>query len=209
MRRIRACYGRVPSVIPSAAKDPAQEDERSPFWNAVLCRRAALRALCLAVLFAPGCERERRGYRDLPAGGSAFPTVQTTELQAGPKITDPSVSTYQENRWAVSQGQQWYNSYNCSGCHAPGGGGGMGPALNDSEWIYGSDPENIFATVVEGRPNGMPSFRGKIDSGQLWQLVAYVRSMSGLTPSDTWPARTDHMQETRAEREPEPQRDVP
>jgi cytochrome c oxidase cbb3-type subunit 3 len=55
----------------------------------------------------------------------------------------------------------------------------------------------------------MPSFRGKIDSGQLWQLVAFVRSMSGLTPEDTWPARSDHMQETRAEREPEPQRTVP
>jgi hypothetical protein len=39
--------------------------------------------------------------------------------------------------------------------------------------------------------------------------VAYVRSMSGLTPKDTWPSRNDHMQETRPEREPPPRRDVP
>jgi cytochrome c oxidase cbb3-type subunit 3 len=41
------------------------------------------------------------------------------------------------------------------------GGGGMGPPLMDNEWIYGSSPENIVATIVEGRPNGMPSFRNR------------------------------------------------
>ena len=93
-----------------------------------------------------------------------------------------------ENRAAVTQGKQWFASYNCAGCHGPGGGGGMGPALNDSEWIYGSDPEHILATVVEGRPNGMPSYRGKIDDERLWQLVAFVRSLSGLTPTEPEPS---------------------
>ena len=32
----------------------------------------------------------------------------------------------------------------------------------DREWIYGGQPANIFATIVEGRPNGMPSWRGRI-----------------------------------------------
>ena len=36
-----------------------------------------------------------------------------------------------------------------------------------------------LATIVEGRPNGMPSFGGRIPDEQVWQLVAYVRSMSG------------------------------
>ena len=156
-----------------------------------------------------GCEREQRSYREVPPAATAFPAVQTTDLQAGPKLVDPVVGSYQENRWAVGQGMIYYVQFNCAGCHAPGGGGGMGPPLNDDEWIYGSDPENIFDTVVEGRPNGMPSFRGKINNSQLWQLVAYVRSMSGLTPKDTWPARADHMQEIREEREPRPQRELP
>jgi cytochrome c oxidase cbb3-type subunit 3 len=64
----------------------------------------------------------------------------------------------------------------------------------DSIWIYGSDPANVFATIVEGRPNGMPSFRGKIPDYQVWQLVAYVRSMSGLLRMDVAPSRDDHMQ---------------
>ncbi|HET8657183.1 MAG TPA: c-type cytochrome [Longimicrobiaceae bacterium] len=78
----------------------------------------------------------------------------------------------------------------------------MGPPLNDSNWIYGSDPENVFRTIVEGRPNGMPTFRGRLTNAQVWQLVAYVRGLSGLTPKDTWSARSDHVQESRPERNP-------
>ena len=171
--------------------------------------RSRTASLLAAAALLAACEREQRAFRETPPGATAFPAVQTTELQAGPTTGDPSAGTYQENRWAVSQGNTYFLQYNCAGCHSPGGGGGMGPPLNDDEWIYGSDPENIFATIVEGRPDGMPSFRGKIDNGQIWMLVAYVRSMSGLTPKDTWPARTDHMQETRPEREPAPQRQLP
>jgi cytochrome c oxidase cbb3-type subunit 3 len=69
----------------------------------------------------------------------------------------------------------------------------MGPALMDDEWIYGSAPEQIYTTIVEGRPNGMPSFAGRIPSYQVWQLVTYVRSLSGLTPSAGRSARVEHM----------------
>ena len=167
------------------------------------------RTLALLFLFATACEREQRSFRETPPGATAFPAVQTTELQAGPRTTDPSAGAYQESRWAVSQGATFYVQYNCAGCHAPGGGGGMGPPLNDDEWIYGSDPENVFQTVVQGRPNGMPSYRGKIDNAQLWQLVAYVRTMSGLTPKDVQPARQDHMQESRPAMDALPQRQQP
>jgi cytochrome c oxidase cbb3-type subunit 3 len=156
-----------------------------------------------------GCEREDRDFRETPPAADPFPAVVTTDIQAGPKTVDPSVGAYQENRWAIGRGQTWYTNFNCTGCHSPGGGGGMGPPLNDSEWIYGSEPENIFQTVIEGRPNGMPSFRGRMTSAQLWQLVAYVRSLSGLTPKDTWPARSDNMQESRPERQATPQRERP
>ena len=50
----------------------------------------------------------------------------------------------------------------------------------DDRWIYGSDPSNIFNTIVEGRPNGMPSFGSKIPRYQIWQLASYVRSLAGL-----------------------------
>jgi cytochrome c oxidase cbb3-type subunit 3 len=75
----------------------------------------------------------------------------------------------------------------------------MGPALMDAKWLYGSDPAQIFTTIMDGRPNGMPAFRGRIPEEQAWQLVAYVRSMSGLTPKDGRPSRSDGMQAIEAE----------
>ena len=86
-----------------------------------------------------------------------------------------------------------YNQFNCSGCHFQGGGG-IGPPLMDAQWIYGSEPENIYETIVEGRPNGMPSFKGRLGNDQVWQLAAYVRSMSGLLAKDVATGRNDDMQ---------------
>jgi cytochrome c oxidase cbb3-type subunit 3 len=39
----------------------------------------------------------------------------------------------------------------------------------------------------------MPSFRNRIPEYQVWEIVAYVRSMSGLLPKGVSPNRTDHM----------------
>jgi cytochrome c oxidase cbb3-type subunit 3 len=163
--------------------------------------------VCIAVaLTLAGCERERRKPTGAAPGTSRPQGVPTSELQPGPSGTPPSAEpssvalpmtqpgkgVYEENAWAVSEGKRLYQWYNCVGCHA-NGGGGMGPPLMDDKWIYGSAPEQVHATIVEGRPNGMPAFGGKIPDDQIWQIVAYVRSMSGLLRKDVRQTRTDHM----------------
>ncbi len=92
-------------------------------------------------------------------------------------ITDARAAAYYNNTEAVNTGKRLFQQYNCSGCHS-NGGGGMGPDLMDDVWIYGGRLEQIHQTLVEGRPNGMPSWGGKVPDEQLWQLSAYVRSMS-------------------------------
>jgi len=156
-------------------------------------RRELLAAVLLAAAFS-ACQREDRRFRTWPPAASAIPAVRQSQLQPGPTTRDLAVrNEYGDNAWAVSEGKRLYNQFNCSGCHFQGGGG-IGPPLMDSQWIYGSQPENIFATIVEGRPNGMPSFRGKLGNDQVWKLVAYVRSMSGLLAKDVASGRNDDMQ---------------
>jgi cytochrome c oxidase cbb3-type subunit 3 len=139
------------------------------------------------------CKREERRFRESPPSATPGGTVRVSSLQPG-VVQDTSLvrNVYEGNAYAVSEGQRLFGWYNCSGCHA-NGGGGMGPALMDDEWIYGSGAEQIYNTIVQGRPNGMPSFAGKVPSQQVWQLVAYVRSLSGLNPASTRSARTEHM----------------
>ena len=95
---------------------------------------------------------------------------------------------------AIATGRQLFTMYYCAGCHSGYAGGGMGPSLRDSLWRYGRDDVHVFATIVEGRPNGMPSFRNKLPDYQVWQLAAYVRSLSGQAPKDAAPGRNDDMQ---------------
>ena len=118
----------------------------------------------------------------LKPGGDALPTT----------MQPPG---YREDAASVSNGQSAYENFNCVGCHQHGGGG-IGPALMNDEWIYGSSAMEIYRSISEGRPNGMPAFREKIPETQLWQLVSYVRALGGLVPSVRLPARTDHLQAT-------------
>jgi len=126
-------------------------------------------------------------------------------LQAGEVVPEPEIKNeYEENAFALSEGKRLFSQMNCVGCHAHGGGG-MGPALMDDKWIYGSRPDQIFATIEEGRPNGMPSFNGKLPDYQVWQIAAYVRSLSGLVPKSAAPGRDDDMQSREPENSTEKQ----
>ena len=154
--------------------------------------RAQLLLIVMALVTA-GCERERREYR--PGAADAAPplTVTVSELHAGASTPPaPTVNRREASAYALVEGRRLYSWFNCEGCHFLGGGG-IGPPLMDEEWIYGGQPANVFATIVEGRPNGMPSFRNKIPEYQVWQIVAYVRSMSGQVAKDVAPGRPDHM----------------
>jgi cytochrome c oxidase cbb3-type subunit 3 len=145
-----------------------------------------------ALLLLSSCKREKRDFKaSSPPEQTSPNTMSDLRPGGGPRST-PNLNSFDENAYAVSQGQSLYSAFNCVGCHAHGGGG-MGVALMDDKWIYGSAPQQIFASIMEGRPNGMPSFRNKIVESQAWQLTAYVRSMAGLGTSGAAPARDDHL----------------
>jgi cytochrome c oxidase cbb3-type subunit 3 len=128
--------------------------------------------LLAALLTASGCARETRDYR-----GKAMQHSNRARFVAG-------------NAYHLSQGQRLYTWMNCSGCHAHGGGG-MGPALMDANWRYGGSMREIVATILDGRPNGMPSFRNRITEDQAWELASYVRSLSAQTREDALAGRAD------------------
>jgi cytochrome c oxidase cbb3-type subunit 3 len=89
------------------------------------------------------------------------------------------------NPVAMQDGRRLFDWYNCSGCHGGHGGGGMGPSLRDKTWLYGDRDDQIFDSIAEGRSNGMPAWGSKIPSDQIWELVAYIKSMR--TPEEPDP----------------------
>ncbi len=150
---------------------------------------AAVAICCLALT---ACQREKRNVRPAPARLAIFSdaaresVLQPGGAQSQPQVTNPDYG----NAYAISEGERLYDWYNCSGCHFHGGGG-IGPPLIKTEWIYGGEPANLFDTIVKGRPNGMPAWGGRIPEYQVWELVAFIRSMNKEQPSAATPDRTD------------------
>ena len=140
--------------------------------------------LALSTFFAAACNREKRLGNVTPGAAASVEGSRESELQPGVPLPAMEVKNpYEGNYDAMNQGRRLFSQFNCAGCHSPGGGGGIGPPLIDEEWIYGNNPANIYETIIKGRPNGMPSFGGKIPSYQIWQLVTYVRNMSSAASS--------------------------
>jgi cytochrome c oxidase cbb3-type subunit 3 len=161
--------------------------------------RASLLAIAALSLALGACDREDHLSRAKPLGQNVPAGPSPGLLVAGGTPTgtpvDPRAAMYENNASAVAEGQQLFSWMNCVGCHAHGGGG-MGPPLMDNQWRYGGSMQQIAATIVEGRPNGMPSFRGKLTADQVWKLAAYVRSLSGQQSKDVVSSRADEMSTT-------------
>ena len=133
----------------------------------------SLALLCLA---CGGTESEPAP----PATWLAEPlaAVRTSGIVAGPEQEQPEVKNpYADDPGALTQGRQLYNAFNCAGCHGGAGGGGMGPPLADEDWIYGSSDVQIYATIIQGRPNGMPAFGQALQGEAVWKIAAYVKSL--------------------------------
>lgn len=142
---------------------------------------SALRRIIVAgfVLAGTGC----RGERTPPTPGRSWlaepmAAVRTSGLVAGPHAPPPEIANpYAEESGALGDGRQLYQAFNCVGCHGAAGGGGIGPPLADDQWIYGGSDANIYATIVQGRPNGMPAFGPSLSGEAVWKLAAYVKSL--------------------------------
>lgn len=138
--------------------------------------------LCFLVALPTGCRRSHSTVQEGATSAASVPVgpipgdVQLTHYMTNPLATDPV---------ALQDGRRLFDWYNCSGCHGGHAGGGMGPSLRDEVWIYGSRDDQILDTIAQGRANGMPAWGSKIPREQIWELVAYIKSMR--TPQEPDP----------------------
>jgi cytochrome c oxidase cbb3-type subunit 3 len=85
---------------------------------------------------------------------------------------------YEGDKKATAVGGQLYVTYNCVDCHGADGSGAMAPTFQDARWHFGGSAAEVFESIYQGRPDGMPAWGGRISNEQIWMLTAYVRSLS-------------------------------
>jgi cytochrome c oxidase cbb3-type subunit 3 len=108
----------------------------------------------------------------LPAG---FP-LQVKPLSIKNPYEGDTPSSYRKQ--AIAVGGQLFVGYNCLDCHGADGSGAMGPSFQDGRWHFGGSAGEVFESIYQGRPDGMPAWGGRISNDQIWMLTAYVRSLS-------------------------------
>jgi cytochrome c(L) len=104
---------------------------------------------------------------------------------AGESAQPPKLNPYTGDQEAITAGRTLYLQVGCSGCHGVAGGGGMGPALLDDEWTFGSDDDTLSKLIKGEMPQqSMPSVFGKeLQEDDMWKILAYVRSLYRGDPS--------------------------
>lgn len=146
-------------------------------------RYSALLAEGLLIFaLAAGC---RRDSTTVAAGGPATTTDPVGPVPGGIQPTNFRTNPYNGDAVALQDGRRLFDWYNCSGCHGGHAGGGMGPSLRDPVWLYGNRDDQIFDSIAQGRSEGMPAWGTKIPETQIWELVAYIKSMG--TPQEPDP----------------------
>src|SRR6185436_3702909 len=89
----------------------------------------------------------------------------------------------------VAAGSKIFRSH-CAECHGVNGEGGRGPNLRTGVFFHGSSDADLFGNITDGiSGTAMPGVFFSRD--QVWQAVAYVRSLSrtGAGPPQGDPAR--------------------
>jgi putative heme-binding domain-containing protein len=82
-----------------------------------------------------------------------------------------------------AEGQQIYGKQ-CSYCHGPKGEGGKGPVLAVRRLPRAPDDDTLFRIIRDGIPGTrMPA--NALTPSQIWQVIAYVRVLSRIVPSQS------------------------
>src|SRR6201988_1320129 len=153
----------------------------SPCRNPERCAAATrLLSFALVTAFAVGANNASAQQDTAPDAQHGPNEIAVTGLfpnGGSPPPQDPIGARFEGKKSAIAAGKELFGQMNCTGCHF-NGGGGMGPALMSGHWRYGGRIDQIYASIAQGRPNGMPSLQGSLQPQQMWELAAYVKSLS-------------------------------
>jgi cytochrome c oxidase cbb3-type subunit III len=158
-------------------------------------------ALVFAGVALAGCQREEREFRTDPPAAAGLNSIRLMPngiSGAPPQVYYELDRPYETNSYNLSVGKRLYGWFGCRDCHADGQGR-TGPSFLDGWWYYGPELVSIFASIRDGRPHGMPAFRDRMTTEQIWQLAGYVQTIGAYAAKTAAPGRNDEKHTRPAE----------
>ena len=146
-----------------------EEDHKIPLWfNA-----SFIGTIIFAFFYVP--------FYHLHLGWSSASQYEQEVAAAGEKAAAvmasmPTTNPYAGDAAAAAEGAETFNTI-CAACHKPDGSGLVGPSLVDPYWKYGSEDADMYESVANGRPAGMPPWQSQLGSEKIWQVIEYVNTL--------------------------------
>ncbi len=115
--------------------------------------------------------------------------VADADAEFGPlfaKFEQTPIAELAGDAAAMKAGERLFVNY-CSVCHGSDARGAAGfPNLHDNDWLYGGSPEQIEASIMNGRNGSMPAWEGPLGGAEGVDEVAnYVMSLAGRDADTT------------------------
>ena len=154
--------------------------------------------LCIVGLTALGVQLGRAAQAPATQQRGSQPGTQPTYFVEHPEHIQPGLqlqgrltsltNPFEGNAARIAEGGKLFIAYNCMDCHGADGSGAMGPSFQDNRWHFGGSAGEVFQSIYEGRPDGMPSWGTRIGDDQIWRLVAYIKSLPPPkdAPTEAW-----------------------
>jgi len=110
---------------------------------------------------------------------AAAPPLATAQ-DPPPRAARPANNPFEGNAQAISNGRAMFRT-RCAGCHGPDARGFLGPDLT-GYWAAGGTDDRMFEIVRRGVPGTEmpPSDPLRVLDKDIWQTLAYVRTLSGI-----------------------------
>ncbi|MBS1958559.1 MAG: c-type cytochrome [Bdellovibrionales bacterium] len=152
----------------------------APFWWQL--------AFYLSIVFAIGYY----AYYEIGMGESSdqriteamykIKQIQNANKPQGPDEKELNAMLAQAE--SVDAGKEVFIS-KCAACHAPDGGGLVGPNLTDQYWLHGKGGiSDIYKVVRDGvADKGMPPWGPILKETELKSVVVFVKSLEGRKPA--------------------------
>ncbi|MBI5189171.1 MAG: c-type cytochrome [Nitrospirae bacterium] len=104
--------------------------------------------------------------------GAAAPAMTASATINIPPAANPFKGQVEE----IAEGRKHYSEM-CASCHGEDGKGGMGPGIVGPQYVYGGGDGELYTSVMDGRPGGMPPFKDSLGEKKTWETLAYVESL--------------------------------
>jgi cytochrome c oxidase cbb3-type subunit 3 len=109
--------------------------------------------------------------------------IEARQAEVFAKFEGMAIPALAGNDEASEIGQRLFAN-NCAVCHGSDGRGAPGfPNLADDDWLYGGQPEQILASIRNGRNGVMPALGGALGGEQgIAEAAAYAWQLNGREP---------------------------